>query len=78
MKIVKEEPPKDKKIGRGRTPKYAFRELKPGECLKVPVIGPTGYHRVMAALTKFKEYNNLEWDTTTRFDGSTVSVYRLK
>ncbi|MDW0314050.1 MAG: hypothetical protein QN716_01625 [Nitrososphaeraceae archaeon] len=78
MEIIKESPMIRKKSGPGRTPKYMFSELSAGDCLKIPAANISDYHRVIAALYKFKSNNNLSWDTTTRFDGNTVSVYRLK
>lgn len=74
MQIVKESP----KDGRGRKSKYPFSSLLVGDCLKIPADTVGAYRNISTAIYHFKKRRAVKWETTVRFDGKEVSVYRLK
>lgn len=73
--MITKESPKRK---RGRQAKYVFKDLKPGDCLKIHSGSIASYRSILTALCQYKRMHAPDWETTSRYDAGIVSVYRLK
>ena len=77
MEIIKTIQPIKKGIGKGREPKYPFRDLKPGYTLVINLVNEGDRGRITAAFWAWKKYNNPNFKVVTQFTGSKLLIHAI-